>query len=250
MVVELNVAPKALSGFPGTGIVLQVDLFVLDGPPQALREYVVYRSTLPIHADLDAGILQSLDVLRACEMAPLVAVPDRWPSLYQGSLDSSKDKPHLQPLIQLPTHNVAGEPVQDGHQIHPSPSQPNVGDINAPDVIGVAAYDIAQQVGINPVFHIRATPLRCEFHPPLAQVRPWTDARNAHLPHTPLDRLTIDPYPLPLQLHRNAPGAVEGILGVNLVDAMLDSYLLGRSLYRLVVQTRAAQAKEVSLNLQ
>ena len=69
---------QALASFSGAGVIMQVDFFVLDGAPQPLGEDVVHGASPAVHADLDLGIQQSLDVFRAGKVAALVAVPDLW----------------------------------------------------------------------------------------------------------------------------------------------------------------------------
>jgi hypothetical protein len=48
---------------------MQVDFFVLDRAPQSFGENVVAGTTAPIHADLDASLLQALNVLWTGEVA-------------------------------------------------------------------------------------------------------------------------------------------------------------------------------------
>lgn len=57
---------------------------------------------------------------------------------------------------------------------------------------------------------------------PLAQVRPRANTGYPHLLHVALDSLTVDIKTFPTKLGGNAPGAIEGTLGVNLVDVVLD----------------------------
>lgn len=86
VIVELEVVAQAVPSFARVGIFGEIDLLVLDGAPQALGEDVVARSAAAVHADLYAGREQQVDILRAGEMAALVAVPDLGPGLRQGAL--------------------------------------------------------------------------------------------------------------------------------------------------------------------
>ena len=76
VVVELEVGRQALPGLAWMGVLVQVDFFIFDRAPQPLGENVVERSAASIHTDLDTGLLQGLKVLRAGEVAALIAVPD------------------------------------------------------------------------------------------------------------------------------------------------------------------------------
>ena len=58
--------------------------------------------------------------------------------------------------------------------------------------------------------------------PPPAQVRPGTNTGYSHLLHVALDSLTVDIKTFPTKLGGNAPGAIEGTLGVNFVDMVLE----------------------------
>jgi hypothetical protein len=60
-VVEAKIAADPGAGFRDAGVGPQVDLFVLDGPPEALHEDVVAPSSLAIHADFDLAGGQHLD---------------------------------------------------------------------------------------------------------------------------------------------------------------------------------------------
>src|SRR3990170_3709290 len=95
VIVKLQVALKALPCFPRTAVVLQVNILVLDRPPQPLREHVVYRSSLAIHTDLDVRIQEKLNVLWTREVAPLVAVPDHRLGLSQGLLHGFHNESHF-----------------------------------------------------------------------------------------------------------------------------------------------------------
>lgn len=58
------------------GLVVQVDLLILDGAPQPFGQDVIACPASAIHTDLNLGLQQQADVRRAGERATLVSVTD------------------------------------------------------------------------------------------------------------------------------------------------------------------------------
>src|ERR1041384_837458 len=75
--IETQILADARAGLPREGVLGQIDVLVLEGAPQALREDVVHAPPAPIHTDGRARLLHPLDTLRARKVAALVAVEDR-----------------------------------------------------------------------------------------------------------------------------------------------------------------------------
>lgn len=214
---------------------MQIDFFVLDGPPQPLGEDVVHRSPPAVHADLYLSSQQAVQILGTGKVAALIAVADRRMRLGQGPIHRFQHEGLFQGLAERPADHVAGEPVQDDHQVQPAAPQPDVGEVDAPDVIGVADGHLTQQIRIN-----------LALQDALAGMGSWIDARQPHFAHAALHQLTVDGHFL-TQYRRDPPGAVEGILGVDLIDAVLERYFPGGRRHRLVVQARAVQVHELGL---
>ena len=55
-------------------ISLDVNIVILNRPPEPLDKYVIKSAAFAVHADRDLGILQNLDELRACKLATLIRV--------------------------------------------------------------------------------------------------------------------------------------------------------------------------------
>jgi len=105
-VVEGQVSADAGPGFGHAGIGPQINLFVFDGPPQALDEDIVPPRTLAVHADLDLAGGQHLDEVGGCELAALIRVEDFGLAvLRQRFLHSFYAKISLQRDRQLSTKN-------------------------------------------------------------------------------------------------------------------------------------------------
>ena len=147
VIVKAEIVGQGASGVARAVVLFQVHLFVLDRAPEALGEDVIQGSTAAIHTDLDAGVREQLGVLRAGEMAALVAIPDQRLGLAQSLLHGSQHERHFQRLVQLPANHVARIPVQHGHQVQPTGTQPNVSNIDAPDVVGIDITYIRLRAG-------------------------------------------------------------------------------------------------------
>ena len=53
LVVERQIPSDPFPGLPCIGILAQIDLLILDRPPQALGEDIVHASATPVHRDAD-----------------------------------------------------------------------------------------------------------------------------------------------------------------------------------------------------
>src|SRR5262249_32821102 len=98
------------------------------------------------HADQHSGSLQSFSVERRGEVRTLIAVPDLKRRLTQAMLDAIDDEGHLQRLVQFPSHRVTREPVDDRHQVEPAAEEPDISDVNAPNLIGSFNHQAPQQI--------------------------------------------------------------------------------------------------------
>jgi len=73
-VVEPEVVQNAVPGFRDGFVALEIDLFVLDTPPEAFHEDVVEDTTSTIHAHPDPTGFKTPCELCACELGALVCV--------------------------------------------------------------------------------------------------------------------------------------------------------------------------------
>lgn len=84
---------------------------------------------------------------------------------------------------------------------------------------------------------------------PSAQVRPRSDAFQAHRLHVALHRFAID-RELGAQGRRSPPQAIEGMRRVNLINPVLDGNFFRRRWDGLIVQTGPAEPQELGLQLE
>ena len=103
-----------------------------------------------------------------------------------------------------------------------------IGDVNAPDVIGALCSHVAQQVRVNRVLGSGFT-----------RVRTGNDSRNAHLAHVGLHGRARNAK-FRMQQKSNFARAIEGVGGVEFVNASFDRQLPLRRRHRTVEQARIA----------
>ncbi len=87
VVVELEVARQSLPGLSWGQIFVQIHLLVFDAAPQALGKNIVHRPPPAIHTDLSNRRIETVEILRAGEMASLVAIDDFRRGLCQISVN-------------------------------------------------------------------------------------------------------------------------------------------------------------------
>src|SRR5438094_6751073 len=103
LVVMPQILSKPDARIPWRSVIPQIDVFILDCPPEPLNEDVVERPTFAIHTDLYTSFLQQPRVVGSAEMAALIAVPDPWRRVCQCLADRLQDKRQFQRIIQRPT---------------------------------------------------------------------------------------------------------------------------------------------------
>ncbi len=167
----------------------------------------------PIHADLDLFALQALQIFGAGEMTALVAIPDFGLGLQQGIVHSREYKIHFQGLAERPADDIAGIPVQNRGKIEPAMLEADVGNIDAPDVIGMRCGHVSQQVRVNRV-------LRGGF----TRMGTWHKGKNAHFAHIRLHRGARNTK-FRAQQEGDFPRAIERAGGVDFIDPPLDRQL-------------------------
>ena len=122
LVIEREVRRQARPRLAGRPVVGQVDLLILDAPPQALREDVVHIAPAPVHRDPRPRRKDAARVPLAREVAALVAVDDLGHRPPQRRLGAGEDE------RQFPRHDQAREPVQERHQVQEAAAQADVGE--------------------------------------------------------------------------------------------------------------------------
>ena len=149
VVVEGDPAPDASpglrSGFPG----VQVDAFILQGPPEAFDEDVVEAAPLAVHRDPGADPLQPVGPCEGRELRALIGIHDvRWAELVDRLVQRLDAEVGFQRVGDAPGQHLSGEPVHDSDQIQEALFHRQIGDVGAPDLIGPLHPQAAQQIGV------------------------------------------------------------------------------------------------------
>lgn len=110
--VVAQITPDRGAGLGNVGIGPQVDLLILDGPPETLHEDIVAPNSLAIHADFVFAGDQHLDEIGRCELATLIRVKDlRRAVTRKRLLHSLNAKIHFQRDRHAPYQDAPGEPA-------------------------------------------------------------------------------------------------------------------------------------------
>ena len=97
---------------------MQVHAFILERPPQAFDNAVLYLATLPVPADFEFHISQYVSPITAGDLRPLVGVVYLRRAIFCQSLfQCFNAKYRIHAVGELPSKNVAAEPVHDRHEI-------------------------------------------------------------------------------------------------------------------------------------
>ena len=213
-IVEGEPVPNSFSGLARRLVFVEVHLFVFDASPEPFREDVIRGSTFPVHADLDVPGKEAAEIAVTGEVRSLVTVENGRRSGRKGPIHCVQDKRHLQALIQLPRDDKPGMPVDNGHKVHPSLKQPDVSDVDSPDMVGILGRDITKKIRIDLV-----------LQSPLAEVGSGMDPFDSHLPHVGLHAGSSHREAVPLENGGNAAAPVERPPGIDLVDPVPKSHL-------------------------
>ena len=105
-IVKVQITADALPRLTGACIFVEVDLLVLEAPPEPFGEDVVRSPAPAVHADLHLRGTEEFDVGWASKLAALIAVDDPWTSPGKRPAHRLQDKGDLQGLIELPINHV------------------------------------------------------------------------------------------------------------------------------------------------
>ena len=113
VIVEAEVAPDSLARLGQRIIGVQVDLLILERPPQPLHEDVVEVAPLAVHADLNLPVAQGSGEVPRRELRSLVGVKDGRPAeAREGVPQGLEAEARVQRVGQPPRQHPAGVPVE------------------------------------------------------------------------------------------------------------------------------------------
>lgn len=172
-VMEREVAPDARRR-SGHGVVaMEIDLFVLERPPESLDEDILAPAALVVHAHLDGVLAHQPRNGHARELRALISVGDGRPAVARQRL---LHHPDAQAAVERdgdpPAQEPAIPPIQDCCEIHEAVRHRNVRDVHGRDVIRPRDRATAQQIALG---RTRAVPT--------AGARLRVDGGNSHTEH-------------------------------------------------------------------
>ena len=189
-------------------IILEINVLILDRAPQSLDENVIRRATSTIHADPQRVGLQGVDEVMAGELSALIGVENlRDPKPTHRLLETVHAESRIQRIAEPPGEHLATIPVHNGDQVPKPMSEPDVGDIGTPGLIGPLDRQPPQQVGIHQVGRMGLTGVRARNHP-----------RQPQLLHQALHPFPIDREPALSQKPNHPPTAEKRVAGVFFIN--------------------------------
>ena len=142
------------------GVFLEIDLFILHAAPEPFGEDVIVIAALAVHADACAGRGKHGSKSLGRELAALVAVEDVRRTAQKRRFQGFDAKATFHVGGQSPAYDISAVPIQHCHQITIVPTQPDVGDVGRPHLIGPDNRNTAQQIRINRMRRMRLAGIR------------------------------------------------------------------------------------------
>lgn len=217
-------------------ITLDINVLVFDAPPKPLGKDVVEGPTAGVHADSDLLLLQSLRKIRTGKLASLIRVEDLGGCMVQSFFESLHTECRLQAVGESPGQNIAGEPIQDRHQVHKTMDEPDVGDIRTPDLVGPLDGQAVKEIRIDSM--LQAAP---------AGVRTGTDPLNPHDAHESLNSFSIDHVTLILEKGDHLSAPVKRGSCILLVDQVHQGDVLCIGPGGLIIKARPGKSQNFAL---
>jgi hypothetical protein len=135
LIIELKVLPQMESHITGRGVVVQADLFVLHSAPEPAARALILSIAYPLLSML-IWTPAAPSRARYCGLMkwlPWSLFKMRGVARVSARRTATSTKGSSQRLVQFPTDDVAGVPVEDRDQLQPADQQANVGGVDTPD---------------------------------------------------------------------------------------------------------------------
>jgi Transposase IS116/IS110/IS902 family len=145
MVSEEEVTCEPLGKRWGGGIILQVKVFIRDGPPEAFNQEMVACAAPAIHADGNPRPRQAAGTGEARALDALLVMANHGRSLPQRPLARHAAAGGLHRMGQLPGEDIPALPVDDRDHRHAPLRHTDRGDGRTADLVGAAQDPRVQQ---------------------------------------------------------------------------------------------------------
>ena len=130
LIIEREVSGQFLTRFLRGRIVFQINFLIFDRSPQTLRKNIVQSASSSVHAYPDIFIQQTVHILRACEMAALVAVEDQRNGSRKSQIHPTQNKTDFKRWGKFSTHDVPRMPIQNSNRTYPPSLETYVRDVD------------------------------------------------------------------------------------------------------------------------
>lgn len=242
LVVPGNVFGDSLLRLPHRLGFMEIDVLILEGPPESLHDDVVHGSTLAIPADGDTFGFQNSSEDIARELAALVGIENLGTTPFPYGLEKGV---HAELRVQSVRHSIGQDftamPIQNGHQVDESPAQRDVGDIGAPNLVGTKNGQIPESIGVL---------FESVILSGMSRVWLRQDRHQTHFPHQSTGSLVIDQEPVFLELSCHSMNPEVRVLREDPVDSLHERNALIGFRSPLPVERRAAQSEQLALPTQ
>jgi len=152
LIIELDVTCEPLLRVTNCLGRVEIDLLILEAPPEAFHKYGIPPTAAAIHTDLDALVIQQTRALQTGKRTAVIRVEHLRVSILRDRLPHRVEaEVRGQRIREPPRQHSATRPAQDGEAIHEAPTQGNVGDIRRPDVVRANNVQPAQEIGVDPM---------------------------------------------------------------------------------------------------
>ncbi len=237
LIIELDVTVEPLLRVTNRLVRVEIDLLILEAPPEAFHIYVIPPTAAGIHTDLDALVIQQTRELQTGKLTALIGVEDLRMAILRDRLPHRVEaEVRGQRIGEPPRQHSATRPVQDGEERHEAPTHGNVGEVRRPDVVRANDLQTAQTIGVDPMGRMPLSGAGLAIH-----------GGDPHAPHEAGH--TPPPNGLAVLSEESAqhPSPGKGILEMQLVNpAHQGQFAIGHG-RRLIVGRRACHAEQLAL---
>ena len=129
---------------------IQVQVVLLDGPPETLNPSVVGCTSLPVHRDLNVLLLKKRGPCMGGVLRPLIRIYDfRTAVPINSFLQYTYAPRRFKSVADSPSEDLSAVDIHDRSEVKKATTHGYVGDVRAPNLVGSSDLQSAQQVGLN-----------------------------------------------------------------------------------------------------
>ena len=96
VIIKLEIAFQAYVCVMRRLVVIKIDFFIFERPPESFDEDIIEATTTPVHADVNMAICQHSSKIIAGKLRALIGVENRWLSMTERFLQHLKAEMDIQ----------------------------------------------------------------------------------------------------------------------------------------------------------